>query len=331
MAACDQLYAESPVDSTYETYGDTCAGRQPAGSGRYCVDAFPGGSAPTTTIPATTVPTTAVTAVPGPGLDVAAAKAGLARYFAAAPIDTFVAGGTCPVGAGQLLVTAMTANGLTPSTDQFDVTTIELDGTALGATTPQLFCMMAVPLETVPRGSVFVSDITGVTTFAELVAANGGHPIANPDPTNGGELGGNCYDYEGRYSCWVMWHRDGLVIDTYLTAAPGALTEQAAVGRSPHNSCRSTSPTSGRTSPRSGEVQPFDDQPRSGQRRCGGRRQPAMPRLRRLARSHFRRQPGVRGPAERRRRCRARRADGRSRSRSSTRRRARRRRARSAR
>ena len=42
MQACDDLYDESPFGSAYEAYGDTCAGRQPAGSGQYCVDAFGG-------------------------------------------------------------------------------------------------------------------------------------------------------------------------------------------------------------------------------------------------------------------------------------------------
>jgi len=41
MQACDDLFSESPLDSEYETYGDTCAGRQPENSG-YCTVAFPG-------------------------------------------------------------------------------------------------------------------------------------------------------------------------------------------------------------------------------------------------------------------------------------------------
>ena len=44
MEACDDLFRESPVDSAYETYGGTCAGRQPVAVSEeiYCVDAFPG-------------------------------------------------------------------------------------------------------------------------------------------------------------------------------------------------------------------------------------------------------------------------------------------------
>jgi len=42
MEACDDLYRESPLASAYETYGDTCAGRQPPASGRYCTESFPG-------------------------------------------------------------------------------------------------------------------------------------------------------------------------------------------------------------------------------------------------------------------------------------------------
>ena len=42
MEACDTLYNESEVDSTYETYGGTCAGRQPPSNSDvvYCADAF---------------------------------------------------------------------------------------------------------------------------------------------------------------------------------------------------------------------------------------------------------------------------------------------------
>ncbi|MCV2393924.1 hypothetical protein OEB99_06365 [Actinotalea sp. M2MS4P-6] len=38
MAACDQLYNDSPFGSEYETFGDTCGGRQDANTGNYCVD-----------------------------------------------------------------------------------------------------------------------------------------------------------------------------------------------------------------------------------------------------------------------------------------------------
>ncbi|HEY0126673.1 MAG TPA: hypothetical protein VGB58_06025 [Blastococcus sp.] len=41
MAACDSLFLESEVDSMYEAYGDTCAGRQPPGTGTLCTVTFP--------------------------------------------------------------------------------------------------------------------------------------------------------------------------------------------------------------------------------------------------------------------------------------------------
>ena len=42
MQACDDLYDESDAgDSTYERYGDTCAGRQPENTRRLLRDAFP--------------------------------------------------------------------------------------------------------------------------------------------------------------------------------------------------------------------------------------------------------------------------------------------------
>ena len=44
MQACDDLYSQSEVDSAYETYGGTCAGRQPVTSSDtvFCTVAFPG-------------------------------------------------------------------------------------------------------------------------------------------------------------------------------------------------------------------------------------------------------------------------------------------------
>ena len=43
MEACDALYEKSEADSLYESYGGTCAGRQPESNTDtvYCVDAFP--------------------------------------------------------------------------------------------------------------------------------------------------------------------------------------------------------------------------------------------------------------------------------------------------
>jgi hypothetical protein len=41
MQSCDDLFLESDVGSAYETYGDTCAGRQPAGTEQYCTVTFP--------------------------------------------------------------------------------------------------------------------------------------------------------------------------------------------------------------------------------------------------------------------------------------------------
>lgn len=43
MESCDELFRASPFRSDYETYGDTCAGRQPAGTFRYCTATFPDG------------------------------------------------------------------------------------------------------------------------------------------------------------------------------------------------------------------------------------------------------------------------------------------------
>jgi hypothetical protein len=40
LEACDELYRESPAGSDYETYGDTCAGRQPPHTFRYCTTTF---------------------------------------------------------------------------------------------------------------------------------------------------------------------------------------------------------------------------------------------------------------------------------------------------
>jgi hypothetical protein len=42
MTACDALFKTAPLGSAYQVYGDTCAGRQPAGTFTYCRAAFPG-------------------------------------------------------------------------------------------------------------------------------------------------------------------------------------------------------------------------------------------------------------------------------------------------
>ncbi len=42
--ACDDLYWDAPLGSSYETYGDTCGNRQPANTNINCVDAFGGGT-----------------------------------------------------------------------------------------------------------------------------------------------------------------------------------------------------------------------------------------------------------------------------------------------
>ena len=36
LLACDHLFLQSPVGSEYEAYGDTCGGRQEAGTENYC-------------------------------------------------------------------------------------------------------------------------------------------------------------------------------------------------------------------------------------------------------------------------------------------------------
>jgi hypothetical protein len=40
MSACDDLFDDSDLDSAYEEYGDTCAGRRPSGEWSYCVDVY---------------------------------------------------------------------------------------------------------------------------------------------------------------------------------------------------------------------------------------------------------------------------------------------------
>jgi hypothetical protein len=40
MSACDDLFNRSDLDSAYEEYGDTCAGRRSSGEWSYCVDVY---------------------------------------------------------------------------------------------------------------------------------------------------------------------------------------------------------------------------------------------------------------------------------------------------
>jgi hypothetical protein len=41
MQACDNLYDAADAGSDYQTYGDTCAGRQASGTLDYCTETFP--------------------------------------------------------------------------------------------------------------------------------------------------------------------------------------------------------------------------------------------------------------------------------------------------
>ena len=69
MAACDNLYNESEPDSEYRRYGDTCAGRQPEGTGIWCRTAFGDGTPSTNvTVPPLTVPPVTVPPVTVPPL-----------------------------------------------------------------------------------------------------------------------------------------------------------------------------------------------------------------------------------------------------------------------
>jgi len=62
LAACDELWRQTTPTSPYRVFADTCAGRQPSGTGVFCVDAFTppttDSGAPTTTVvvPAGTPP-----------------------------------------------------------------------------------------------------------------------------------------------------------------------------------------------------------------------------------------------------------------------------------
>lgn len=71
MVACDELYRQSDaeLELSYRDYGDTCAGRQPLGTGRWCESSFPATGVSTTTgVPTTGVPT--VPTVPAPGTNI---------------------------------------------------------------------------------------------------------------------------------------------------------------------------------------------------------------------------------------------------------------------
>ena len=49
MSQCDNLFLQAVFGSDYQTYGDTCAGRQPAGTGQLCTDVFASAASPSTT------------------------------------------------------------------------------------------------------------------------------------------------------------------------------------------------------------------------------------------------------------------------------------------
>lgn len=56
LAACDQLFRDAPLGSGYEEYGDTCGGRQPAGTPVLCIEADLADTPPATVdVPPTSV------------------------------------------------------------------------------------------------------------------------------------------------------------------------------------------------------------------------------------------------------------------------------------
>jgi hypothetical protein len=96
MQACDNLYNQSPLGSAYETYGDTCAGRRPAGTLPYCTEVFTDTvvqqASPTTTSPSTTSVASSTTVagplVPPTDPDLASRIPGVEGYsIAEMPVD----------------------------------------------------------------------------------------------------------------------------------------------------------------------------------------------------------------------------------------------------
>ena len=96
MQACDNLYNQSPLGSAYETYGDTCAGRRPAGTLPFCTEVFTDTVAqqtsPSTTSPSTTSVVTSTTiaapSVPPTDPDLASRIAAVDGYsIAEVPAD----------------------------------------------------------------------------------------------------------------------------------------------------------------------------------------------------------------------------------------------------
>lgn len=67
LAACDQLFRDAPLGSAYEEFGDTCGGRQSAGTSVLCIEADLAEDTPTATTPATTTPATG--AIPEPTIE----------------------------------------------------------------------------------------------------------------------------------------------------------------------------------------------------------------------------------------------------------------------
>ena len=172
-------------------------------------------------------------------LDVASAKAGLAAFLVANPVDIEVAAGpgvtpVCPLLEPAALVRAMRAQGLQPNTDEFLVGVHDSEIVAgmryVNCGVDVLAALAALPAARPPHfADLSAADISGKSTWEEVVAGyvDSGGVVAEA-PGIGGQTVTTCTPLEDVTWCVVRWHHDGLQIELVVLGPEGDIPDALA-------------------------------------------------------------------------------------------------------
>ena len=172
-------------------------------------------------------------------LDLAGAKAGLATFLLANPVDVEVAAApgvtpVCPLLEPVELATAMREQGLQPNTDQFLVGVHDseiVEGMRyVNCGVDVLDAFEALPAANPPHfADLSASDMTGRSTWDEVVAGyvdSGG--VVGKAPGIGGQTVTTCTPSEDVAWCVVRWHDAGLQIELVVLGPEGDIPDALA-------------------------------------------------------------------------------------------------------
>ncbi|CAN5602954.1 hypothetical protein BH24ACT5_BH24ACT5_08150 [soil metagenome] len=139
----------------------------------------------------------------------------------------------CPFLTQEAMNAQLTARGLTPTNDGYEVDSffdddIDAAKVSCGVDVVDVFNN---PDPTAPHG-VTISGFTlgSDLTFADVLEPIAGSSVIVPDvPGIGGEIGGSCVDDGGSGLCYLFWHRNELVISVALAGPMADVTQDGSV------------------------------------------------------------------------------------------------------